>query len=131
MVSYHAYAVANSAPSRACMMSGMNTPKNGVYTLDNSERGDAKTRKIIPTPNRDFLGMLNNWTKEVNAPVPSQRNPLYDNQIRNDYALLDGRVSIEKIGSGEHKFELKSDNKIISKVGLTKFTVVRILKDPK
>ena len=56
MVFYHAYAAAaNCAPSRACMMSGMNTPKHGVYTVDNSERGNVKTRKIIPTPNRDFL----------------------------------------------------------------------------
>jgi len=59
-VSYQAYAVATCAPSRACMMSGMNTLKHGVYTVDNSERGNAKTRKIIPTPNRDFLGMINN-----------------------------------------------------------------------
>jgi arylsulfatase A-like enzyme len=56
MVFYNAYAsAANCAPSRACMMSGINTPKHGVYTVGNSERGDAKTRKIIPTPNRDFL----------------------------------------------------------------------------
>ncbi|WP_245802788.1 sulfatase [Cyclobacterium lianum] len=56
MVFYHAYAAAaNCAPSRACMMSGRNTPAHGVYTVDQSERGDPKTRKIIPTPNRDFL----------------------------------------------------------------------------
>nr|MBI1229368.1 sulfatase-like hydrolase/transferase [Cytophagales bacterium] len=56
MVFYHAYAAAaNCAPSRASMMSGMNTPRHGVYTVDNSERGNEKTRKIIPTPNRDFL----------------------------------------------------------------------------
>lgn len=56
MVFYQAYAAAaNCAPSRACMMSGMNTPKHGVYTVDDSERGNAKTRRIIPTPNRKFL----------------------------------------------------------------------------
>ncbi|WP_246255603.1 sulfatase [Cyclobacterium plantarum] len=56
MVFYQAYAAAaNCAPSRACMMSGRNTPSHGVYTVDNSERGNSKTRKIIPTPNRDFL----------------------------------------------------------------------------
>ncbi|MCC5938251.1 MAG: sulfatase [Lunatimonas sp.] len=56
MVFYHAYAAAaNCAPSRASMMSGMNTPKHQVYTVGNSERGDARTRKIIPTPNNDFL----------------------------------------------------------------------------
>ena len=56
MVFYHAYAAAaNCAPSRACMMSGRNTPRHGVYTVDNSERGHPKTRQLIPTPNRDFL----------------------------------------------------------------------------
>ncbi|WP_375582625.1 sulfatase [Cyclobacterium xiamenense] len=56
MVFYDAYAAAaNCAPSRACMMSGRNTPRHGVYTVDNSARGDAKTRQLIPTPNRKFL----------------------------------------------------------------------------
>ncbi len=56
MVFYHAYAAAaNCAPSRACMMSGRNTPSHGVYTVDNSERGHPKTRQLIPTPNRHFL----------------------------------------------------------------------------
>ena len=56
MVFRHAYApAANCAPSRACLMSGMNTPKHGVYTVDNPDRGHEKTRKIIPTANRVFL----------------------------------------------------------------------------
>ncbi|WP_209330782.1 sulfatase [Lunatimonas salinarum] len=56
MVFYHAYAAAaNCAPSRAAMMSGMNTPKHQIYTVGSSERGDAKTRRIIPTANNDFL----------------------------------------------------------------------------
>lgn len=48
----NAYAgAANCAPSRACMMSGQNTPRHGIYTVGSSERGNAKTRRIIPTPN--------------------------------------------------------------------------------
>lgn len=48
----NAYAgAANCAPSRACMMSGQNTPRHGIYTVSSSERGNAKTRRIIPTPN--------------------------------------------------------------------------------
>lgn len=46
-------AAANSAPSRACMMTGMYTPRHGVYTVSPSERGDRTKRKFIPTANTD------------------------------------------------------------------------------
>lgn len=48
-------AAANCAPSRACLMSGQNTPRHGIYTVDNSDRGNAKTRQIVPTPNTTVL----------------------------------------------------------------------------
>lgn len=56
MVFLQAYAgAANCAPSRACLMSGLNTPRHGIYTVDNSDRGDARTRLLIPTPNTKTL----------------------------------------------------------------------------
>jgi arylsulfatase A-like enzyme len=56
MVFMQAYAgAANCAPSRACLMSGMNTPRHGIYTVENSDRGDARTRKIVPIPNQTVL----------------------------------------------------------------------------
>lgn len=56
MVFTNAYAgAANCAPSRACMLSGLNTPKHGVYTVGSSERGDATTRKLIPIKNTEHL----------------------------------------------------------------------------
>lgn len=48
-------AAANCAPSRACMLTGLNTPRHGIYTVGTSERGNAKARKIIPTPNKNVL----------------------------------------------------------------------------
>jgi len=42
---------ANCAPSRACVLTGEQTTRHGVYTVSSSERGKAATRKIIPTPN--------------------------------------------------------------------------------
>ncbi|GIZ09717.1 sulfatase [Flavobacterium sp. UMI-01] len=48
-------AAANCAPSRACLMSGQNTPRHGIYTVGNSERGNAKTRKLIPIENNEIL----------------------------------------------------------------------------
>lgn len=45
-----AYANApNCAPSRACLFTGQYSPRHGVYTVHNSERGRAERRKIIPT----------------------------------------------------------------------------------
>ncbi|MGB7394209.1 MAG: sulfatase [Pricia sp.] len=57
LVFSNAYAgAANCAPSRACMLSGHNTPWHGVYTVSPSARGNAKTRKLIPIKNTKFLG---------------------------------------------------------------------------
>ena len=56
MVFYNAYAgAANCAPSRACLLSGLNTPRHGVYTVSPSDRGNPKTRKLIPIENTDHL----------------------------------------------------------------------------
>ncbi|MHC4302146.1 MAG: sulfatase-like hydrolase/transferase, partial [Planctomycetota bacterium] len=51
-----AYANApNCAPTRACLMSGQYTPRHGVYTVGNSERGKARLRKLIPIENKTTL----------------------------------------------------------------------------
>lgn len=56
MVFTNAYAsAANCAPSRACLISGSNTPRHGVYTVNSSERGHPKTRKLVPTKNTKHL----------------------------------------------------------------------------
>jgi len=56
MVFYNAYAgAANCAPSRASMLSGLNTPRHGVFTVSPSERGNSKTRKLIPIKNTEHL----------------------------------------------------------------------------
>lgn len=51
-----AYAgAANCAPSRACLLSGVQTPRHGIYTVGSSERGKSNTRKLIPTQNKKVL----------------------------------------------------------------------------
>ncbi len=56
MVFTQGYAVAaNCAPSRACLMSGMNTPRHHIYTVGNPDRGDARARRIIPVENNETL----------------------------------------------------------------------------
>ena len=52
MVFTNAYSpAANCAPSRACCLSGQSGPRHGVYTVGSSDRGDARTRKLIPIKN--------------------------------------------------------------------------------
>ncbi|MGB2823060.1 MAG: sulfatase, partial [Phycisphaerae bacterium] len=56
MVFTRAYANApNCAPTRACLMSGQYTPRNGVYTVGSSERGQSRFRKLIPIKNNTIL----------------------------------------------------------------------------
>lgn len=58
MLFTHAYApAANCAPSRACVMSGQYSPRHGVYTVSNSDRGQAKHRKLIPIKNTKHLDL--------------------------------------------------------------------------
>jgi len=45
----------NCAPTRACIMSGQYTPRHGVYTVGDSERGRAHLRKLVPTRNKTDL----------------------------------------------------------------------------
>ena len=45
----------NSAPSRACLMTGQYTPRHGIFTVNNSDRGKSHLRKLIPIPNKTSL----------------------------------------------------------------------------
>ncbi len=45
----------NCAPTRASLMSGQYTPRHGVITVNNSDRGPAHLRKLIPIPTRTKL----------------------------------------------------------------------------
>ncbi|MCM2372685.1 sulfatase [Aporhodopirellula aestuarii] len=60
MLFTNAYApAANCAPSRACVMSGQYGPRHGVYTVDTSERGKTRDRKLVPTNNTKHLALDN------------------------------------------------------------------------
>lgn len=48
-------AAANCAPSRACLMTGQWTPRHGIYTVQSSERGASKDRKLVPIQNTTIL----------------------------------------------------------------------------
>lgn len=51
-----AYSAApNCAPSRACLMSGLYTPRHGVYTVGDPARGKIRYRKLIPAENNTVL----------------------------------------------------------------------------
>ena len=66
MVFSQAYAAAsNCNPARAALFSGQYSPRTGVYTVENSERGRAEERKIIPTENTWFLDEDNLTITEI------------------------------------------------------------------
>ncbi len=56
MIFTDAYAnAANCAPTRACLLTGQYTPRHGIYTVNNSDRGKSKHRRLIPTENTKIL----------------------------------------------------------------------------
>lgn len=51
-----AYApAANCAPSRASLMTGQYPTDHGIFTVGSSERGDSRTRRVIPVKNETTL----------------------------------------------------------------------------
>lgn len=46
---------ANCAPSRASVHSGLWGARTGIYTVGDSERGNAQYRRLIPIPNKEHL----------------------------------------------------------------------------
>jgi len=56
MIFTQAYAnAANSAPTRACLLTGQYTPRHGLYTVGNSDRGQSKDRRLIPVTNTEAI----------------------------------------------------------------------------
>jgi len=56
MVFTNAYAnAANCAPTRASFLTGQYTPRHGIYTVNTSERGSSKDRRLIPIANDTTL----------------------------------------------------------------------------
>ncbi len=45
----------NCAPSRACVLTGLQSTRHGVYTVGSAARGEASTRKLIPTTNTQYV----------------------------------------------------------------------------
>ena len=52
----NAYSVGpNCAPSRASLMTGMYTPRHGIFTVGDPKRGNHRHRKLDPIPNKTVL----------------------------------------------------------------------------
>lgn len=66
MIFTRAYAASsNCAPARTALFSGQYSPRTGVYTVENSDRGRVEQRKIIPTENKWFLDEDNLTIPEI------------------------------------------------------------------
>ncbi|WP_216624613.1 sulfatase-like hydrolase/transferase [Paenibacillus foliorum] len=95
MVFNSAYANPNCSPTRASLMTGLYTPRHGVYTVASPERGAAHLRKLelydletdmgekhnlveeLPEQTEELYQLMLNWREAVQAPVPVELNPAY------------------------------------------------------
>ena len=68
MIFTNGYASAsNCAPSRAVLMTGLWTPRHGIYTVGSSERGQSEYRKLVPITNTTTLSRKHTVLPEVLA----------------------------------------------------------------
>jgi arylsulfatase A-like enzyme len=66
MIFNNGYATAaNCAPSRACLMTGLWTPRHGIYTVGSSERGKSNDRRLVPVTNNQTLDLSHTTLPEV------------------------------------------------------------------
>lgn len=52
-----AYACPNCAPTRASLLTGLYSPRTGIFTVGEHQRGEEKDRKMIAAPNRTTLAL--------------------------------------------------------------------------
>lgn len=58
MIYTQAYAnAANCAPTRSSLLSGQYSPRHGVFTVGNSDRGKSKDRRLIPVINSEEISL--------------------------------------------------------------------------
>lgn len=64
-----AYACApNCAPSRACLLSGLYTPRHGIYTVGDPKRGNDRFRRLDPIKNETVLADdFETWAEVLDA----------------------------------------------------------------
>ena len=56
MVFTHAYATGgNCVPSRACLMSGLYTPRHEAYAVQSTNRGPKAKMRVVPVPDKPYL----------------------------------------------------------------------------
>lgn len=64
-----AYACApNCAPSRACLLSGLYTPRHGIFTVGDPKRGNDRFRRLDPIENETVLAdEFETWAEVLDA----------------------------------------------------------------
>ena len=94
-------AASNCAPSRASLMTGKWTSRHGIYTVNSSERGASKHRKLIPTKNTRTLSKKHKTIPEIlnqNGYVTCHAGKwhLTDNPLENGFDInIGGTTSID------------------------------------
>ncbi|MBN2633847.1 MAG: sulfatase, partial [Bacteroidales bacterium] len=112
MIFTQAYAnAANSAPTRACLLTGLYTPRHGLFTVANSDRGKPENRRLIPVVNNESVALEHITMAEALKPAGYVTAAIGKWHI--------GRTPVEhgfdigfdrdSLGYGRHHFNLKGE----------------------
>ena len=118
---------ANSAPSRACLLTGTYTPRHGVYIPQGVSRGGdvSKMRWKVPTQGQDST--FNTFPVSINTVAPEFISLA---EILKEAGYISARLGKWHIGDDNQGFDVVSAAGIIGEITNFKGTEARYYDDP-
>ncbi|MEZ5106901.1 MAG: sulfatase [Draconibacterium sp.] len=115
MVFTRAYAnAANCAPTRACLLSGQYTPRHGVFTVANSDRGKPENRRLIPIENNETLPLDKITIAEALKPAGYTSAAIGKWHVGNSPQLQGFDVGMERGDLGYPRGHFKDDGEYLT-----------------
>lgn len=104
----HAYAGASvSSPSRACLISGMYSPRHNIYHPGNRARGKLEYMKLA-VPNREVKNETYDWFQAIGDLSPDVNSLA---KVLKSAGYISGRYGKWHVGSDEQGFDISIDIK--------------------
>ncbi len=115
MIFTRAYAnAANCAPTRACLLSGQYTPRHGVFTVANSDRGKPENRRLIPIENNETLPLDKITIAEALKPAGYTSAAIGKWHVGNSPQLQGFDVGMERGDLGYPRGHFKDDGEYLT-----------------
>ncbi|MBT6765074.1 MAG: sulfatase [Prolixibacteraceae bacterium] len=115
MIFTQAYAnAANCAPTRACLLSGQYSPRHGLFTVGNSDRGKSNDRRLVPVENNKEISLSKITIAEALKPAGYVSAAIGKWHVGNTPQLQGFDIGVEKPDVGFKQGHFKDDGEYLT-----------------